>query len=176
MPNTALIVIDMQVGLLEDENYPIFNKESLISTINLLISKARNAGATIIFVRHTERSGSPLEIHTPGWQISSELSITNNDLIIEKYTPDSFHQTPLITILETYNISTLVIVGLQSEYCIDTTCRRAFTLGFDTILIRDAHSTCNSSILPAETIIEHHNQVLSNGFVKLLDHGQADFN
>jgi nicotinamidase-related amidase len=100
MPNTALIIIDMQVGLLEDENYPIFNKELLISNINALISKARNANVPIIFVRHTEGSGSPLEINQPGWQISSELDITGNDIIIDKYTPDCFHQTTLMDILK----------------------------------------------------------------------------
>ena len=175
MPNTALLVIDMQVGLLDDEDYPIFNKESLVFNVNLLISKARSAGATIIFVRHTESSGSPLEIHQPGWQISSEINITKDDIIIDKYTPDSFHQTSLTEILKEHNISRLVIVGLQSEYCIDTTCRRSFTLGLDTVLIRDAHSTFNSPILPADSIIKHHNQVLSNSFVTLRDTSEAGF-
>jgi nicotinamidase-related amidase len=175
MPNTALIIIDMQVGLLEDENYPIFNKELLISNINALISKARNANVPIIFVRHTEGSGSPLEINQPGWQISSELDITGNDIIIDKYTPDCFHQTTLMDILKKQNISKLVIAGLQTEYCIDTTCRRSFTLGFDTVLISDAHSTCDSPLLSAEKIINHHNQVLSNVFVTLHDHGYNDF-
>ncbi|MBV1709155.1 MAG: cysteine hydrolase [Erysipelothrix sp.] len=175
MSNTALIIIDMQVGLLEDDNYPIFNKELLISNINALISKARNAGVTVIFVRHTESFGSPLEINQPGWQISTRLNILSDDIIIDKYTPDCFHQTTLMDILKKQNISKLVITGLQTEYCIDTTCRRSFTLGYDTVLISDAHSTCDSPLLSAEKIINHHNQVLSNVFVTLHDHGYNDF-
>lgn len=175
MPNTALIIVDMQVGLLEDDNYPIFNKGQLISNINELISKARNTGTTVIFVRHTEGFGSPLEIHQPGWQISPEIQMTDNDIVIDKYTPDCFHKTPLIEVLQSKNITKLVIAGLQSEYCIDTTCRRSFTLGYDTVLISDGHSTCNSPILSADKIILHHNQVLSNVFVTLQDHSNTDF-
>ena len=174
MSNTALIVIDMQTGLLEDKNNPIFNEKQLIHNVNSLILKARDADATVIFVRHTESEG-PLQIHRPGWQISSEIKMYNDDIIINKYTPDSFYQTILEDILKKLNVTKLVIAGLQSEYCIDTTCRRAFTMGYDTVLISDAHSTCNSPLLSAETIIDHHNHTLSNGFVKLCDHRQADF-
>jgi len=49
MPNTALIIVDMQAGLLEDKNYPIFNEGQLISHVNTLISKARKADVMIIF-------------------------------------------------------------------------------------------------------------------------------
>lgn len=175
MPNTALIIVDMQAGLLEDKNYPIFNEGQLISHVNTLISKARKADVMIIFVRHTESAGSPLEKHQPGWQISSEIDITGDDIIIDKYTPDCFHQTSLLDMLKNQNISTLLIAGLQSEYCIDTTCRRSFALGFETILISDSHSTCNSSVLSADKIIEHHNKVLSDWFVRLKQHNQIDF-
>lgn len=175
MSNTALLVIDMQVGLLEDKDFPIYQSKQLISYVNELISKARAADATIIFVRHTESSRSPLEIHQPGWQISSELTVDENDIIINKYTPDCFHQTSLADDLKERHISNLVIAGLQSEYCIDTTCRRAFTLGYQTTLVSDTHSTCDSNILSAQKIIEHHNQVLSNWFVTLNRHDQIEF-
>jgi nicotinamidase-related amidase len=176
MENTALLVIDMQVGLLEDKYFPIFQSEQLISNVNKLISKARTASVSVIFVRHTEGIGEPLEINNPKWQISSELLINEHDAIINKYTPDSFHQTKLSEILNERNITNLVIAGLQTEYCIDTTCKRAFTLGYQTILVSDAHSTCDNSILSAQKIIEHHNQMLSSWFVTLNTCDLIDFN
>lgn len=175
MSNTALLIVDMQVGILENQDFPIFQKEQLISNINTLISKAKAAHKPVIFIRHTEPSG-PLEINTPGWHISSEIKVDDHDIIINKYTPDSFHQTPLSGLLEEQNIQTLVIAGLQTEYCIDTTCRRAFTLGYQTILVSDAHSTCDNDILTAQKTIEHHNQVLYDWFVTLNDHRTVDFN
>ena len=171
MSNTALLIVDMQVGILENQDFPIFQKEQLISNINALISKAKAAHKLVIFIRHTEESG-PLEINTPGWHISSKIKVDEQDIIINKYTPDCFHQTTLSGLLEDQNIQTLVIAGLQTEYCIDTTCRRAFTLGYSTILVSDAHSTCDNGILSAQKIIEHHNQVLYDWFVSLNRHDQ----
>ena len=174
MSNSALLIIDMQVGILEDQDFPIFQKEQLISNINALILNAKATHRPVIFIRHTEASG-PLEINTKGWHISSELNVDEQDIIINKYTPDSFHQTPLTDLLKERNVQKLVIAGLQTEYCIDTTCRRAFTLGYPTILVSDAHSTCDNDLLSAQKIIDHHNQVLSGWFVNLNRHDQVEF-
>jgi nicotinamidase-related amidase len=176
MSKPALIIIDMQVGILEDTNYPIFQSQKLIDNINHLIEKARRNSALIIFVRHTEATGSPLEIHQLGWQISPYLHQQSSDLIIDKYAPDSFYKTSLRDVLDQHNVDSLIITGVQSEYCIDTTCRSAFALGYGTILIEDGHSTCDSNILLAEQIIRHHNQVLGNWFVTLMTHDTVDFN
>jgi nicotinamidase-related amidase len=176
MSKPALIIIDMQVGILEDINYPIFQSQKLIDNINYLIEKARRNDALIIFVRHTEVAGSPLEIHQPGWQISPYLHQQSNDLIIDKNTPDSFYETTLRDVLDQQEIKSLIITGVQTEYCIDTTCRSAFALGYGTILIEDGHSTCDSNTLLADQIIRHHNQVLGNWFVTLITHDTVNFN
>jgi nicotinamidase-related amidase len=175
MSKQALIIIDMQVGILDAPDFPIFQAQQLIDNINHLIEKARRKDALIIFIRHTEAMGSPLEIHQPGWQISPDLHPQSNDLVIDKYTPDSFYKTSLRDILDQQDIKHLIITGVQSEYCIDTTCRTAFTLGYETTLIEDGHSTCDSNILSADQVIKHHNQVLGNWFVTLITHDTVSF-
>ncbi|PKM69378.1 MAG: cysteine hydrolase [Firmicutes bacterium HGW-Firmicutes-19] len=175
MSKSALIIIDMQVGILADIDYPIFQSQKLIDNINHLIEKARRKDALIIFIRHTEATGSPLEIHQPGWQITPDLHQQSNDLFIEKYTPDSFYKTSLRDILDQQDVKRLIITGVQSEYCVDTTCRSAFALGYETILIEDGHSTCDSNFLFADQIIKHHNQVLGTWFVTLRTHDTMDF-
>jgi len=87
--------------------------------------------------------------------------------VVEKRTPDAFHETGLHDALESLNIKRLVIAGLQTEYCIDTTCRRTYTLGYDVTLVRDAHSTWDYPQLTAQEIIDHHNRVLGGWFVDL---------
>jgi nicotinamidase-related amidase len=176
MSKPALIIIDMQVGILEDPDFPIFQAQQLIDNINHLIEKARRNDASIVFIRHTEAVGSPLEIHQPGWQISPYLQRQSNDLLIDKYTPDSFYRTSLKELLDQQGIKSLIITGVQTEYCIDTTCRSAFALGYGTILIEDGHSTCDSNTLSADQIIRHHNQVLGNWFVTLITHDAVNFN
>jgi len=64
---------------------------------------------------------------------------------------------------------------LQTEYCIDTTCPRAFTLGYEVTLVKDAHSTWDSSLLKANRIIEHHNNVLGGWFVTLKSEREIEF-
>lgn len=62
----------------------------------------------------------------------------------------------------------LVIVGMKTEYCVDTTCRAAADLGFEVVLVSDAHSTTDSAVLNATQIIAHHNATLAGPFVKLM--------
>jgi nicotinamidase-related amidase len=89
------------------------------------------------------------------------------DIIIQKNSPDSFHNTNLQDVLDVRNITTLVIGGLQTEYSVDTTCRRAYSLGYRIILVQDGHSTWNSANLSAQEIISHHNNKLGSFFVSL---------
>jgi nicotinamidase-related amidase len=83
--------------------------------------------------------------------------------VVGKATPDSFHETRLQAELEARGIVKLVIAGIQTECCVDTTCRRAASLGYQTTLVRDAHSTWDSRTLSAAQIIAHHNALL-DGF------------
>ncbi len=84
-----------------------------------------------------------------------------------KHHPDAFQDTDLHQILTSKGVTNLVITGIQTEYCIDTTCRRAYSLGYDVILVEDGHSTWDSDALEAPQIIAHHNNVLGSWFVEL---------
>jgi nicotinamidase-related amidase len=99
----------------------------------------------------------------------------HDDRIIDKRTPDAFHDTALYNELKAARITTLVIAGTQTDFCIDTTCRRAFSLGFNTVLINDGHSTWDSKWLTAQQIIRHHNRILAAHFVRLLSAAELDF-
>jgi nicotinamidase-related amidase len=127
--------------------------------INQLISKARATNTPIIYVQHCEE-GSPLEPGTPGWEIHPEISPTEVDIIIQKTTPDSFFKTNLKEVLKLRDINHLVMTGIQTELCVDTTTRVAFSNAYKVTLVTDAHSTWDSKELTAGQIINHHNQAL----------------
>ncbi len=74
-----------------------------------------------------------------------------------------FHETGLQALLRRQDVSHLVIGGCQTQYCIDTTVRRAVSLGYDVTLIGDAHTTGDTASLQFADIIAHHNETL-NGF------------
>ena len=159
MSNTALLVIDVQNGMFLEE-YPVYNSEKLVQTIKSLIEKARLSLTPVIYVQHNEGEGAPLATGTTGWEIIPEIAPEEHDLIIQKKTPDSFYQTPLDQELKKRSITHLVIVGIQTEICVDTTTRSAFGHNYKVTLVTDAHGTFNSEHLTAEQIIHHHNDVL----------------
>jgi len=174
MVNTALLVIDMQLGNFQDPD-PVYDGEKLLSKVQCLIGKARDEDVPIFYVQNKGSKGDPDEIGTPGWEIHSTIVPKKGDVVIEKETPDAFHKTTLHQKLKAKGIEMLVIAGLQTEYCIDTTCRRAYSLRYDVVLVKDAHSTWGSSNLTAEQIIRHHNQVLGGWFAAVKNENEIKF-
>ena len=174
--SVALIVIDMQVGAFESKIIPpIAEGNQLLVQVNKLITKARNMSVPIIFIQHSGGLNNAFEQDTVGWHIHPTVAPITNELVIQKSTPDSFHNTRLQNELKSLQIKKLVIAGLQTEYCIDTTCRRAFSLGYKVILAKDAHSTWDTDKLSAKQIIEHHNIVLGEWFADLKEVSHIDF-
>ncbi len=164
MYSTALLVLDMQVGNFSEPD-PIYNSAKLLSTIQSLISKMRSVQGKIVYIQNIGTEGDPDEPGTPGYDFHSTLLPNIGDVVVQKSTPDAFHETSLQHELESREIKKIIIGGLQTEYCVDTTCRRAFSLGYEVILVKDGHSTWDGSILTAQQIIDHHNDVLGGWFV-----------
>lgn len=157
---TALLVIDVQQGLCEGE-HGVFESQQVIGRINQVTEKARAAGAIVIFIQHESKSGY-LEFATDAWQLATGLQVAPTDLRIRKTTPDSFLRTTLEDILQQHAITELVICGMQTEFCVDTTTRKALALGYPVILVKNAHTTQANAHLSAAQIIEHHNDTLTH--------------
>jgi len=174
MNDTALLIIDMQVGNFSEPD-PIYKGNELLAKVKNLITKARSAHTPIVYIQNNGSSGDPDAHGTLGWEIHLSIAPVEGDMVVQKQTPDAFHKTNLHHELEARRIKKLVIAGLQTEYCIDTTCRRAFSLGYKVILAKDAHSTWNSQCLTAQQIIDHHNQVLGGWFATLKNEKQIQF-
>lgn len=154
----ALLVIDVQQELVDgnNENKSVHNKETLLNHINLVIDKAQESNALVVFVRDTDVAGG----EGPGFQIHPKIKVPADAKIFNKAATNSFYGTPLLSYLKENEIGHLVIMGCATEYCIDTAVRTATVNQFDVTLVGDGHSTTDSSILSAEQIISHHNRIL----------------
>ncbi len=168
MKGTALLIIDMQLGNFQEPN-PIHHGDTLLKKVKRLIDKAHTAQTPVIYVQNNGGEGDPDERGTPGWEIHPSIEPKPGDVVVQKGSPDAFHETDLQQALTAKNIRKLVVAGLQTEYCVDTTCRRAYALGYEVVLVRDAHSTWDMGGLSASQIIDHHNQVLGGWFATLRD-------
>jgi len=158
--HNALLIIDVQVGLVK--LIPADIRAGVISRIETLLSRARASGIPVIYIQHDGPRGHPLEKHTKGWEIHPSIKPLDTESVVRKRESDSFLETTLQQELEKRGITGLIIGGGMTEYCVDTTCRRATSLGYDVILARDAHLTRDNGVLTAANIIAHHNFVLDD--------------
>lgn len=157
---SALVVIDVQRGLFDWEPRPR-EADAVVDRINLLTARARKEDTPVIFVQHERLSGF-LEFGSESWALERRLEVQPGDYKIRKTTPDSFLRTSLEETLVSLGVKQLVLCGYATEFCIDTTTRRAAALGYDVILAADAHTTHDKDHASAERIRAHHNATLPN--------------
>jgi len=156
--NQTLLVIDAQQELIEgnQELGPIFNKSLLISNINKVINKARELGVPVVFVRDldvAEGTGN-------GFQVHNEINVPTKAEVFDKSATNSFYGTGLLEHLKSQHIDHIVIMGCETQHCIDSAVRTATISGFDVTLVGDGHSTLGNDVLSSEQIIKHHNTTL----------------
>lgn len=173
MLSTALLVIDVQSGMF-DETPPIYQGAELLAKIASLIDRARQVQAPVIYIQHC--GDGNLAPQHPGWAVHPSIAPTPDEICIHKHHPDSFQDTGLQASLQQLGVKNLVIAGIQTEYCVDTTCRRAYSLGYPVTLVQDAHSTWDTEALSAAQIIAHHNLTLGGWFAELKQAGEILFN
>ena len=87
--------------------------------------------------RHAGPPRHLLEHGTPNWHIHPDIAPQAGKTVIDKRTQDSFHETSLMTHLAAEDVNDLLIMGAQTEVCVDTTCRRASSLCFSATLVSD---------------------------------------
>jgi len=171
-PATALVIIDVQNAILRGlggarrkETEAAF--EATVARIAQLQARARAASLPVILVQHDGEPGHRLATGTEGWLIRGELAPHPGEAVVHKTSCDSFFETDLAPQLAARGVhpgaGRLIIAGCMTQYCIDTTCRRAVSLGYDVTLAADGHMTADSGALTFEQIIAHHNALL-DGF------------
>jgi nicotinamidase-related amidase len=163
----ALLILDMQVGLFHGPDKP-WAGEALLNTLNSLLNKARRAGAPIFLARHVGPPGSPIEPGSPLTQLVQELLLQGDEVIFKKSRPNAFAMTDLADRLKACGSQGVVIAGMKTQYCVDSTCRAARDLGFDAVLIADGHTCTDTPTLKAESIVAHHNATLAGPFCRVV--------
>lgn len=148
---SALIIIDMQTSLLKDETW---DGPRVLDRVLKLEARARDADAPIFYILDSRVE--------PDGTLVSDLSPRSHDRQITKSACDAFLDTSLKDELDAVSAERLAICGLHTDFCVDTTCRRAASLGYQVVLVADAHSTFERDYMPASGVILHHNTILPN--------------
>jgi nicotinamidase-related amidase len=152
-PNTALVVIDVQNGVMAGAH----DRDAVIANIKTLVDKARAEDVPVIWVQH--ESGE-LERDSDTWQYVPELDLGDSEPVVHKTYGDSFEDTDLEERLAERGIGRLVVAGAQTDECIRSTLHGAVVRGYDATLVSDAHTTEDLSEWGAPTpdkVISHTN-------------------
>lgn len=171
----ALIIIDIQNDYFQGGNCELVNPMEASLKAKELLEHFRKNKMPVFHVQHINlRKGATYFLpNTKGVQIHENVKPLENEIIIEKNFPNSFLETNLESELEKQNIKELVICGMMSHMCIDSTTRAAFDLGFDCILAHDACTTKDLVFLDKKVnASEVHNSFMSalgTIFSKVLD-------
>ncbi|KAJ5147548.1 uncharacterized protein N7443_000858 [Penicillium atrosanguineum] len=155
----ALFVIDIQNELIRDPETRIANPERITQASEEILKVARSildlnssgtsraSPALLVFVQHEESppEGTMLRGSKPWELFFPPRESRDDEILVAKTTRDTFASNPdLAARLRNKGISELVVLGLQSECCVEATCMGALAAGFGVTLLSGAHSTYDS--------------------------------
>jgi nicotinamidase-related amidase len=152
-PNTALMVIDVQKGVVADAH----QRDAVVANISTLVDKAREEGVPIVWVQH---SSEQLEKGSDAWDYVPELARQESEPLVHKMFGDSFEDTDLEEVLAKAGVGRLVVTGAHTDACVRSTIHGGFVRGYDVTLVGDAHTTEDHSMWGAPSpgeVIAHTN-------------------
>jgi len=157
-PNSALLVVDVQQGVVEGS----LDRDAVVANVGSLVERARRAAVPVVWVQHQSEELVP---GSDVWQIVPELHPGETEPLVAKRYGDSFEETELEAVLAELEVGRLVVVGAQTDACIRSTLHGALVRGYDATLVSDAHTTEDLSAWgapPPEQVIAHTNLYWSN--------------
>lgn len=152
-PNTAVVVVDVQVGVVEGAHA----RDEVVGAIGDVVERARAAGTPVVWVQHHDEH---LAQGTDAWRIVPELAPAEAEPLVHKAYGDAFEATELEDVLAGLGVGRLVVVGAQTDACIRSTLHGALARGYDAILVKDAHTTEDQTAWgapPPDQVIAHTN-------------------
>jgi len=153
-PNTALLVIDVQTGVMAGAH----QRARVIANIQALVEKARSEGIPVVWVQH---SSDHLPRGSEEWRYVPELEQVDSEPVVHKHYGDSFEETELEALLAERGVGRIVVTGAETDQCVRSTLHGAIVRGYDATLVGDAHTTEDQSAWgapPPEQVIAHTNR------------------
>jgi len=152
-PNTALLVIDVQNGVVGGTH----ERDTVVANVSTLVDRARQEEVPVVWVQHSSDDLTP---GSDQWRIVPELRPDDAEPLVAKTYADSFDETTLETVLSGLGVGRLVVVGAQTDECVRSTLHGALVRGYDATLVGDAHTTEDLTewgAPPPDQVIAHTN-------------------
>ena len=154
----VLLVIDTQKGITDER---LFAFEQFRKNVRSLIEAARANGREVIFVQHDDGPGSGFSLGDDDYAIFEEFAPKDSEKVFTKTVNSALHpSTGLASYLKSKNVHRIMVVGLQTNFCIDSTIRTGFDLGFEMIVPAYANSTFDNDFMDKEKSYHYYNDFL----------------
>lgn len=161
-----LLIVDTQKLITTPD---LYNFDLFTTNIEILLKEARKNNIEVIYVRHDDGINAPLTKGTVGYEIYERFSPIKNERIFDKNVNSAFNGTGLLEYLSSQEVETIIVVGLQTDYCIDATVKCGFEHGFNIIIPQNANSTIDNQYMSAENTYHYFNDFIwPNRFAKCI--------
>lgn len=151
----VLLAIDLQKALVVED---LYNFEGFVENMKKLLSEARERGVEVIYVRHDAGEGSGMTYGDEDFEIYDGLAPKAGEKVFVKTVNSSFSNKELCKYLEEKGEDTVIIAGLQTNYCIDATIKSAFDRGYNVIVPEGCNSTFDNDYMTGETTYRYYNE------------------
>jgi len=150
-----LLVIDMQNALIDDELYAF---DTFMERTTRLIDAARKNNVEVIYVQHDAGEGSGFSVGDEAFEIADEVAPKEGEKVFVKTINSCFGNKDFKAYMEAQEDKRLMIIGLQTNYCIDATVKSAFERGFEVIIPEGTNSTFDNDYMTGETTVRYYNE------------------
>ena len=149
-----LLVVDMQKGLVDEE---LYDYEAFLGRTVRLIDAARKNNVEVIYVQHDAGPGSGMTAGDNSFEIADQVSPKAGEKVFVKTINSCFGNRDFREYMEQQADKRLMIIGLQTNYCIDCTVKSAFERGFEVIIPEGTNSTFDNDYMTGETTVRYYN-------------------
>ena len=165
-----LLVIDMQKGIVDEELYAF---DTFIDRTVRLIDAARKNNTEVIFVQHNAGEGSGLSAGDEAFEIIDRIKPAQGEKVYVKTINSCFGNKDFKQYMKSLEDKRLMIVGLQTNYCIDATVKSAFERGYEVIIPEGTNSTFDNDYMTGETAVRYYNEDVWDGLADVVPFEEA---
>lgn len=176
----ALLIVDIQLDYFPGGAFPLVEPDAAAAAAADVLGRFRASGDLVVHIFHvsTDADATFFRPGTPGIGIHPLVAPTGDEIVLEKHEPNSFIGTGLQEVLTDEGVTELVIVGMMSSMCIDSTTRAASELGFEVTVVSDACTapdlTFGEAVVPGATVHASFMAALDGSFATVLTSGELN--
>lgn len=152
-----LIVVDIQKGITDER---LYNFDVFIKNVTNIIDAARKNDVEVIYVQHDDGPGTGFSVGDVEFEIADLVAPIENEKIFIKTINSCFGNSDFVDYLKQSGDMDLMVVGLQTNYCIDATVKSAFERGYNVIVPNGTNSTFDNDYMDGETTYKYYNDMM----------------